>query len=216
MAARISIQMQPDQPRPFGYKIAWLALRTTAADAVASALGMTESRIATWVEGIAAAYDPSSVFVTPPLAGWTLATGVSLFSPDTVEAFAKPLLARLSRAFGDAQYFCTHRVVEAHIWARAVEGRLVRGYGWVGDQGVTLWDEGMQTQEERDLGFGFFDERCSEVGQRDYWTRKDLTFPNENCVMRLAGRWSIDPSTLDEKFTEPGLGVLGEFTHSGR
>ena len=215
MAAHASKQTQPDRPSPFGYKIAWLAMGTEEADAVAIALGMTASRMAPWVEGVAAAYDSSSVFVTPPLAGWTLAAGVSLFPPDNTTTCVKPLLERLSLAFGDAQYFCTHRVVEAHIWARAVEGQLVRGYGWVGDQGVTVWDEGTQTQEERDLGFRFFDERCSEVGQRDYWAQTDLTFPNENCVMRLAGRWSIDPSTLDEQFTAPGLGVLGEFRHAG-
>jgi len=33
----------------------------------------------------------------------------------------------------------------------------VRGYGWLGQKGLTLWDEGAQTKKERDLGFQSFD-----------------------------------------------------------
>ena len=80
---------------------------------------------------------------------------------------------------------------------------------WVGERGETLWDEGEQTPEERDLGFRFFDERSPEASQEGYWERKDLSFPNEDCVTRLAGAWSLDPTTLDERFPVPGLGLLG-------
>src|SRR5437879_11016934 len=120
--------------------MAWLALDTTDSEAVATALGLRDARAATGAEGIGAAYQ-SSVFVTPPVADWTLAAGTALFPPDRAEAFVKPLMERLSRQFGDAQYFCTHREVELHVWARARQGRLVRGYGWLGERGLTLWDE---------------------------------------------------------------------------
>src|SRR5947199_331590 len=83
--------------------------------------------------GTEAAYQ-SSVLVTPPLADWTLAVGTALFPPGRAEAFVKPLLERLSGQFGEAQYFCTHRDVELHVWARATQGRLVRGYGWLGEK----------------------------------------------------------------------------------
>src|SRR5262249_58268278 len=136
----------------------------TDTEAVATALGLREARAATWAEGIEAAQQ-SSLFITPPLADWTLAVSTALFPPDRVEAFVKPLLERLSRQFRDAQYFCTHRVPELHIWARARRGELVRGYGWLGEKGLTLWDEGAETQEERDLDIRFFDARSPAAEQ---------------------------------------------------
>jgi hypothetical protein len=130
---------------------------------------------------------------------------------------AQPLQQRLDGRRGlaggeqrEAQYFATHRVVESHTWARAVRGRLVRGYGWVGERGETLWDEGEQTPEERDLGFRFFDEQSPEASQEDYWARQDLRYPDEECVLRLAGAWSLDPTALEQPFRVPGLGVLGK------
>jgi hypothetical protein len=135
-----------------------------------------------------------------------LAVGAALFPPDRAEAFVKPLLERLGREFRDAQYFCTHRDVELHLWARARRGQLVRGYGWLGDKGVILWDEGGQTKVERDLGFRFFDGRSPAVEQAE---NKDDTLPDEGSVMQLASLWSINPTTLDEQFKEPQKGLLG-------
>jgi hypothetical protein len=135
--------------------------------------------------------------------------GSSLFPPDHAEPYVKPLVKELSLQFGEAQYFCTHRGVELHIWARARKGQLIRGYGYIGEKGLTLWDEGTQTKEERDLGFRFFDERSPEAEVGDYWARKDLTYPDEGCVMQLAALWSIDPTTLDQQFKEPGMGIIG-------
>ncbi len=205
--------LQPDRPQPFGYKNAWLALRTTDTQAVVASLGLLAVRPSGWGEGVAQAYE-RKVFVSPSLLSWTLAVGLPLAPPNEPMPFVKPLLERLSRRFGEAQYFCTHRVVEVHIWARALRGTLVRGYAWLGERGETLWDAGGQTQHERDLGFRFFDERSDSADDANYWARKDLGFPDEECVMRLAGAWSIDPASLDRQFEEPGLGVLGEFRGS--
>ncbi|MFL5241972.1 MAG: hypothetical protein ACJ8FY_07675 [Gemmataceae bacterium] len=179
---------RPDLPVPFGPKMAWLAMETTDTDSVATALGLQETQATTWVGGIDGARQ-AFVFVTPPLADWTLAVGAALFPPDRADAFVKPLLERLSQPFGDAQYFCTHRDVELHIWARARKGRLVRGYGWLGEKATTLWDEGPPTKEERALGFD--------------------TSPNEEFVMQLASLWSIDPTSLDQEFEEPATGIRG-------
>jgi len=217
-----------DQPVPFGPKVAWLALDTRETDAVASALGLRGVRTATWAEGIEAAHQ-LSVFVTPPLSDWTLAVGTALFPPDRAEAFVKRLLERLSRQFGDAQYFGTHRDVELHLWARARQGLLVRGYGWLGEKRLTLWDEGRLTKEERDLGFRFSarptdaartglyakDERFAKdgppplAGPGDSGAGEEGTVPDEGCVMQLASLWSIDPTILDEAFKEPVMGLLG-------
>src|SRR5579864_6524085 len=119
-------------------------------------------RAATWAEGVNEA-GHASVFITPPLADWTLAVSTALFPPDRAETFVTPLLERLSRQFGDAQYFCTHRDVELHVWARARQGRLVRGYGWLGQKSLTLWDEGAATKQERALGFDFSGCRSTDI-----------------------------------------------------
>jgi hypothetical protein len=199
----------PDLPVPFGPRMAWLALDTTDTDAVATALGLRGPQAATWAEGIEAA-SQSSIFVTPPLGDWTLAVGAGLFPPDRADAFVKPLLERLSRQFGDAQYFCTHRDVDLHVWARARKGRLVRGYGWLGQKGLTLWDEGGQTKEERDFGFRSFDRQSAVVERGQVMNvPTDVMRPDEGGVMQLASLWSIDPTTLDEQFKEPEKGLLG-------
>ena len=86
----------------------------------------------------------------------------------------------------------------------------MRLYGYLGERGETLFDIGGQTDAEASLGFRFFDERSPEASDPkvDYWAREDLTFPNEDHVMQLAGKWSIDPTTLEER--EVGDGWLGE------
>jgi hypothetical protein len=181
-----------DRPVPFGQRTAWLAVSTRDTAAVVAALDVGEPREATWADGIDAAYR-SAVFVTPPLGDWTLCVSTRLIPPGQAAAFIRPLLERLSREFDDAQYFCTHRDVELHMWARAQQGRFVRGYGWLGQRGLTLWDEGPPTQDECDLEFRFGDD----------------SHPDEVCVLQLASLWSLDPTSLGMHFKEPVLGVLG-------
>jgi hypothetical protein len=201
-----------DRPIPFGPSMAWLALETTDTQRVAAALGLQQPRAVTWAEGIEGAYR-SSVFVTPPLADWTMALGTCLFPTGRVETFVKPLLERLSQDFGEVQYFGSYQDVKMHMWARASAGRLVRGYGWLGDKavagwvgdkdkGLTFWDEGPPTREERDLGFQF-------VGGSKPGRSQDPQLPDEAGVMQLASLWSIDPTSLDQEFQEPLPGLLG-------
>jgi len=195
-----------DVPIPFGQDMAWLALDTTDTDEVSAALGLAEVRPATWADGIAAAND-AAVFISPPLGDWTLVASTALFVRQHVGAAIKLLLVGLSRRFRDAQYFCTHRDDELHIWARARQGQFVRGYGWDGKKRLTLWDEGKQTKEERDLGFEFFNPDSFSASPMPATNGQQV--PDEACVMQLASLWSIDPSTLDESFKEPTSGLLG-------
>jgi hypothetical protein len=122
-------------PQNFGYKNAWIAVRSEDSRVVAEALGLTGVKAATWQQGVEEeAYAVEGiVFVTPPLQGWVLAAGVSLFSPDDVSPYVRPLIERLSSQFGEAQYFATHRVVEFHVWASASSGRLSRGFAYLGE-----------------------------------------------------------------------------------
>jgi hypothetical protein len=198
----------PDLPVPFGPNMAWLAVDTTDTEAVAAAIDLRAARPATWAEGIEAAHH-ESVFVTPPLADWTLAAGRALLPPGRVETFVAPLLEQLSERFSDAQFFCTFRDIELHVWARALKGQLVRGYGWLGEKSLTLWNEGAPTKEERVLDFRFLLRRPEQAARGDDGAPKAFLVPEESCVMHLACCWSIDPTTLNAEYEEPAKGLLG-------
>lgn len=186
-------QSETDLPISFGYKCAWYALCTNDPDAVISALGIVRPSVSNWEAGIDAAYG-EKVFVTPPLGEWILAAGTPLFHSDrSAETSVAPMLARLSKVFGEVQYFATQRVVEAHCWALARNGTILRAFEFVGDHGEISWSVGEPTEAERLLG----EEALQFPG------------PNEDDVMKVAGAWSIDPSDLESHFTEPSLGRVG-------
>ncbi len=201
----------PDSPVPFGYKCAWVAVPACDSAALANALDLKQQRAAGWEEGVEKAYR-KHVFVTPPVGGWTLAVGWPLMPSGgrTTREEILPRLLHLSEALGSASFFATHRVIELHVWAKAEAGRLVRGYAYIGESNQTLWNEGPWTAEEVDLGFAFFDETCAEAEDDAYWEREDLSFPTEQSVMGLAGRWSVAPTDLGLHSAEAGLGILGK------
>lgn len=194
----------------FGYKNAWVAFKTDNAAAVADVLGLRNRRPSDWATGIAAAYEypiGCSVFVTPPVEGWVLSVGFPFFAAVDARppAFGN-LAAGWAKQLGcEVQYFSTHRVVEAHAWARARPGGLERAYVYVGESGEKVLDLGPQSAEEQRLGFAFFDPTSPAAASEDYWTRRDLTYPGEREVMALAGLWSLDPTQLDEREAGPGL-----------
>jgi hypothetical protein len=203
----------------FGYKNAWVAVRDRSPEAVAEAMSLRNVRRCDWHAGIKAAYQigdwspmTCSVFVTPPIDGWVLCVGFALTAP--VDA-RPPAFGRLAAELTDklqteVQYFATHRIVEAHAWARARPGGLERAYLYVGESGEKVLDEGPQSAEERALGFAFFDPGSPEAQAAGYWERKDLTHVGEEHVMALASRWSVDPSSLSERNLEVGDGLLGD------
>jgi hypothetical protein len=182
---------QPDDPQAFGYKTTWWALPTSDTTAVVEAIELKNPLRANWRMGIHLAYK-GGIYVAPPVDGWTLITGFDLPPrSETARDEAIYALLALSKTFGTALVFGTHRVVEYHIWAKAVAGALVRGYGWIGESGRTFWDEGPLTPEEQELG---------------------LTFANESKVMAIARKWSIAPCDLaNYKLKQRRLGVLGSY-----
>ncbi len=186
-----------DDPAPFGYKCAWLAVRTDDPKLVATCLGLSNVKPSTWVAGIDAAYQ-GEVFLTPILKDWVLAASVALpeFNLKGQEDRLSTLLADLGKAFPDVQYFATHRVVEYHGWARVIDGKFVRKYAFVGDRGETKRNEGDLSSEEKKLGLIYGDAKS----------------PREEDVMSLARLWSIDPSTLDTQGFAKSSGFVGQFT----
>ena len=181
-------------PQPFGYKCIWLAVKSADPKALSKRLGLTGVKKSTWEDGIEAAYEGDGrAFVSPPLDGWVLVVSSSLPAPGDDPVDVLSMLRVLSREYGEVQYFCTHRVIELHSWAKAVDGQILRAYGYSGEHGEVFWNEGELTPEERELGFGLSDE----------WT------PDEEDVLAIAAKWSIDTSFSSSRYA-PAAGLAGE------
>lgn len=173
----------------FGGKQAWLAVRDGAPLAVLEALGLRDLGEVPWRDGIDLAYlTDDRVVLTPALPGrgdtrWLLAVGRWLLRPGT-SVDVTDLSARLHT---EVQFFATHRVTELHRWQRAVDGDLVRAFGYVGQIGeVTSW-HGDPDDAERAAGLPAVldDEATVLVSEQD--------------VLRVAHAWSIDPTGLDAR-----------------
>jgi hypothetical protein len=187
---------EPDKPVPFGYKTAWLAIRSEKPREVAEAVGLVKIRDSAWSEGLQAA-DRGNAFVSPPVHGWVLVVSTSL--PDAGDGKSTdkcmPLLSRLGKRFSDVQYFATHQVVEYHAWARVKNGIVVRQFAYLGERGEVRWDNGPPTPEEVRLGFKF----NADKGP----------YPDEEDVLHLAEAWSVNPMKLDTLGLPASLGLAG-------
>ena len=173
----------------FGGKQAWLAVRDGDPEQVLSALGLRDLGEVSWRAGIDLAHlSDDRVAVTPALPGaretsWVLVAGRYLLRPDTVV----DVVELSGRLHTEVQFFATHRVTESHRWQRAAHGKLIRAFGYVGQTGeITTW-HGDPDPAERDAGLpGKIDDETSVlVAEQD--------------VLRIAGAWSLDPTTLTGK-----------------
>lgn len=171
----------------FGYKQGWLAVRDGEPAAVADALALRDLGPVSWRSGVDLAYlTDDRLVLTPPLPGarnarWLLVAGRwLLLNESTVDVIT------LSVTLGtEVQLFASHRVMEAHQWTRAVDGVLVREFGYLGETGeVTRW-RGDPDETERAIGLP-----PALDGEPDILVAEDD-------VMRVAAAWSIDPTSID-------------------
>jgi len=204
---------EPDRPVRFGHEMAWLAVRTADTAAVVKGLGLVGHHAANWQTGVAAIYDPHfsdhSIFVSPPVAGWTLVAGLSLpqpLGPGFVDK-CSPLLRGLSEEFGEAQYFNSYPPLDYFAWAQAVDGCICRGLA-IGDAGP-LWNIGRLTRSEKALGLKLFELRGVDQRSGDAGGAL-LLAPTESQVVNLAARWSVNPLDLEARTDLPrATGIVG-------
>ncbi len=197
-------QSIPDLPIGFGYKCMWFAVKTSNKNRLAEILKIRNISNCNWLIGINKAYT-GGVFITPAIDSWTMACGWGLPHGDSKDGIekVKGILEILSKEFGEAQFFCTHRVTEYHCWMKASNGQVVRVYSYLGESGENVVVEGQPTEFEQTLQLV----NTFLPGLND---KDDITYPDEELVMQIAEHWSIDPSKLDErKDIVPGLGLLG-------
>lgn len=201
---RNGMELGADHPVPFGYKIAWLAIPTEETTAVVAALRLRHPRLSPWAKGIEQAYG-SRVFVTPAISGWTLAVGRAL--PFTDDPSWIPFLVGLSTVLGHVQYFGTYRNADAYAWAKADNGRIIRAYAYPG--GKAPIDIGDKTEAEIELGLDVLTDVSDEEVAEEYWERDEFASPDEESVMKLAEKWSVNPTQL-ARYESKGLGILGD------
>lgn len=170
----------------FGPKQAWLAIQGSNPEAVTAALGLRDLGPVSWRTGVDLAYlTDDRVLMTPPLPGargasWIVVAGRWFLSPHA-DVDTAQLSADLST---EVQRFATYRVTELHRWERAVDGAPLRAFEYHGDSGtVTEW-LGVPDQAESDIGIPPLVDDDGDI------------LVSESDVMRLAGAWSVDPTSL--------------------
>jgi len=199
----------PDQPCAFGCAMAWLAIRSRDPEAVIEALRLPEPSPCNWNSGIGAVYDDrlgaAYMYVTPPVQGWTFVVGLPLPHPVGRGFVDKctPLLVELGGQFPEVQYFFSYPPIDFYAWARVRDGRLVRAVA-VTDEGI-VWNKGRTSKEERGLGLKLFELRGVQ-GRKGDAGGELILHPTEDHVMRLAHRWSLDPTTLHSASAPSSLG----------
>ncbi|WP_316572239.1 hypothetical protein [Neobacillus sp. YIM B06451] len=189
---------KPDMPVGFGYKSQWYAVKTENTDEVAKELNLTSIQAANWATGMWGAQE-DYYFVTPPVRGWTIV--VNSFMPDISDSTDDgPLktIQYLSRKYGEAYYFGTHRVVDYHAWAKAINGEIVRAYGYLGESGETLINQGKLTSEELIHNYVY-----TELDH------EEPILPDEEHVLTLSKEWAIDP-LMEYEGLNSGVGLVGE------
>ncbi|MDX2158457.1 MAG: hypothetical protein SFW09_18310 [Hyphomicrobiaceae bacterium] len=205
---------RPDRPRPFGYRMCWLAIRTRDTRRVVEATGLTGVFEANWDNGLGTVYverdAQGRVFVSPPVNGWTFVVGLALPHPMGAAFVDRtlPLLIDLGNEFIEVQYYMACPALDCFAWARIIDGSIVRAYA-ITDEGV-VWNHGKPTREEKALGLSLYEIRGVKCRNGD--AQAELVFyPTESHVARLAGKWSLDPTRLatSAATTAPASGLLG-------
>jgi hypothetical protein len=117
-------------------------------------------------------------------------------------------LQRLSRDFGEAQYFVNYRVSSGYGWVRARSGKVERA--WVYFDGEQLWKAGPITKEEVALDVDYAPRPFPPGKRKMPRETVDQYIPDEDDVVKVAGAWSINPETLDESIVTNPTGVLAQ------
>ncbi|MDR0521693.1 MAG: hypothetical protein LBH00_07550, partial [Planctomycetaceae bacterium] len=146
--------------------------------------------------------ESNNCWISPPVNGWCF-----LFCriDSTGKEESLLFLNRLSRFFGEACFFGTHRISSYAAWIRSVNGRIVRSF-ITGDSG-NIVNQGERTGIETGAAYMLIDieDEADTSKGRPQWA------DNEDWVMQIAGDWTVNPQDLgDEQYqTEKQLGIAG-------
>lgn len=178
----------------FGYKMSWLAIKNATPEAIIQNLELPDVQVVDWDNGINKVYEyhgrpNNTIFLTPNIRGWVFVVGMyvcDLNKPDGKLEWLKERMMELSKVFGEVQAFATHRVSEYHHWILVRDGKVIRCFAFEGGGNGVTHNEGKPTEEEK-----MFDwDHLADYKHGKPW------YPDEDDVMNLAGKWSINPETI--------------------
>ena len=199
----------PDTPVNFGFKCQWFAVYTTDTKKLADWLGVKDATPCNWKNGIEYAYQ-NSVFISPPVDGWSLAISKLQLPVAQTEEDArliKTMVEDLSKEYSRAQYFGTYRVIGYDCWMKAENGRLERAYASVDGANTIVEGEPTPVEQKFNLINTLSEEATNDP---DYYDREDLKWPNESITMDIAAAWSVNTQDLEgRKDIAPGVGLVG-------
>lgn len=199
-----------DTPVNFGYNMNWLAIKSTEKNKIFQLLKLKIDKEVTWQKGIETIYTTQKLFVSPSVGKWTIIAGNELPYGDTKDSVEKikNLLIDLSKEFGEAYFFGTHRIVELQSWIKAKEGKIERVYSYIGESMQTIASKEELAALEKKVNL--FNSLSKEAQGDSYFEREDIFYPDEEFVMRMAEYWSINPTKLsNRKDIENQKGYIG-------
>jgi hypothetical protein len=204
-------QIEIDSAISFGYKTSWFAVKTDNKNRIAEMLKLKNAQECNWKVGIKESYN-NSIYITPQIKDWTLVCGISLLNGNGDDkeniVFIKKIIKDLSDEFGEAQFFGSHRVVEYQSWMKAINGKIVRAYCYLGESAENLIVEGEPTDIEKK--YNLINTFSKEAQDDKYFEREDLFYPDEEFVMKVAENWSVNPTKLEgRKDVKNELGIIG-------
>lgn len=174
------ICQEPDAPIPFGAKMSWLVLKEKDPNIVLNKLHCTNVLKSNWNSAFTYMQDRNQIFVTPCFDGYVLVLNFDAPLENN------ELLQNIAMDFEEIQFFSTHRVVELSCWIKYVNGKLVRSFYYIGDQGEIISNEGALTKEEQEVGLSL-----SSFDLENY--DEHIVYPDEDVVNELAGKWGVHP-----------------------
>ena len=179
----------------------WLAIRSRDPARVLAAFALNDPEPCSWNEGFNC---ESKLFIAPAIRGWVLVVGAGVPDPaEDVDACFR-FLQKLSRQFGQVQWFHADPLLRHHAWARMEGGRVLRAYAWAG---MTLWNQGPRCAAEMELRLACFD--YGDDPPASPWGIADVLSSNVEKVPRLAARWSLGPAELESLLPRHARGIAG-------
>lgn len=197
----------PSAPIGFGYKISYLAIKTTDIQKVKNFIYKRQYAFPTnWEKGITAAYE-GKTFITPPVKGWTLIINPKKQFSDISDVLCQEQLKRVSDEFGEAQFYGNHRVSGYTMWSKAVHGNLIRAYSYAD---AIYFSQGSLISYEKEIIESFKTENVINREEFDEGSDiESLLGGNEDTPAEIAEIWSINPQKIDELiYDQRELGLL--------
>ncbi|WP_270524866.1 hypothetical protein [Longibaculum muris] len=188
------ISQESDTPIPFGMKISWLVVKEKDPNTVMKKLNCTDIEVSNWQSAFSHMQKMKKVFVTPCFNGYVLILNYN----EPLEN--KELLQDIASKFEEIHYFSTHRIVDLSCWVKYINGKLMRSFYYVGEQGEIFWNEGELTNEEKEIGL-----TSSSFDLEAY--DESTIYPNEEIVDALAAEWGVN-LFLDEYQETKSTGFL--------